>query len=568
MCDVQAMGDLSLLSQRPCSVTLISDDDLGRHLSAPGECHHRLLDRGRSVQRADHHTDVDHEPRLRQTPSRCDSIPMLPFGRRRARGVRRVDFRFLLAAIPEAAVAWHASAIADAVKQLPSSGQPQPDAVFTRLGAGPLPRRLSNLPRVVESAPWRPPTNSQASRWWVVVSRDRPVAFVPFSDTHLLTEALQQWHPSRAVTRGFKTFLLAVPAAAKVLVPQVHVYGDDGVVTPALFAAAMSISPVDIDRGYLLTDGGSERRRVTALLYGTGSARAAIAAKLERHPGGALRAAAESAVAHRLAGIDHGSVAVPRQLAVGDVQGRALVLEEAAAGQPLSALLTSSPGRAASALDELVEWCGRLASSTTVINKAPRLPIESAERLWPEAAIVLRAASHRITPAGVPSVLGHGNLADGGNVLVDDGGQVSVIDWETAEPHSAPLADLLPLMLHGLAVLGSLPSGGTESRIELAVAMVTGESQLSSQLFSIVDKYLVRLRVNANTVGSLATCAVLQQGIVPLRHDEMLRNAGLPTPAWTSFFTRVGEAWIRHDQLGVDWPAFHRWKKSGVQPES
>jgi hypothetical protein len=267
-----------------------------------------------------------------------------------------------------------------------------------------------------------------------------------------------------------------------------------------------------------LTIPDDERRRATFAVPG----RPPRLVKVARHAGEAGRAAREQA---NLASVIElvGPAHLPAPLGHGVVGGREWAVESLEPGVPLRRARRWWRARHGwSTLDALGTWLTDLA-----VRSAS--PVE-----------------------GGVEVFAHGDLASGENVLVHRGSFV-VIDWETATPAGAPLADLLPTLAIGVARLR--PSAGPVERAARVLAACRGEGREGRWLHRHVRVQLDRLEPSPDTAGALATAAWERLAAMRDRRDDLVRDVGLtPAPA-TSLVDRVLEGWLEDPALGADWPA-------------
>jgi hypothetical protein len=268
-----------------------------------------------------------------------------------------------------------------------------------------------------------------------------------------------------------------------------------------------------------LTIADDERRRASFVVPG----RPPRLVKLARHPGEAGRTAREQAnlaAVLALVGPSH----LPSPLGHGVVDGREWGVESLEPGVPLRRARRwwrLRHGRAT--VDALGTWLTELA-------------IRSA-----------RPVDGRV------AVFQHGDLASGENVLVHRR-WFAVIDWETATPDGAPLADLLPTLALGLILLEPGASPGEQT--ERVLAAGRGEGRDGAWLHGHVRAQLRGLGLATDAAGRLASDAWAQLAAMPARRDELLRAAGLTPPpvSGPSLGERILERWLEDPALGVDWP--------------
>jgi hypothetical protein len=385
------------------------------------------------------------------------------------------------------------------------------------------------------------------TRWLVLLRRDEPLVLVPAGQGPALQAGLQLWAPvgrrKEALKRGLQT------SARVRLGPGLPVLTvvTDAASEPLLLQTARALGAHGPLVPVILTGGGSLRRRVATQLLRPAATAPELVLKTERHSGGLERAERDRRWSTAAAAAAVAGVRVPQVLAISDPQaGPVSSLEEAAPGRPLSQLLTRDRQAARAALDTLVHWLARLAAATAV--RGPRPP----EGPLPLADPLGLLDQARAAVAGVPGVLTHGDLLDGGNVLVARGG-VCVVDWETAQPQGLPLRDLLPTLTYGLAVLrvGAHPQAVADEIVRTALGLGPDAALVRAR----VSSWARTLGLDSAEIGPLSLLAWAHHGAMPAVHRADLAQAGLPEQHWDSAAELVARAWLEHPGLGVHWPA-------------
>lgn len=409
----------------------------------------------------------------------------------------------------------------------------------------------SGAPTVlVEGRVSGPPAGWSAVRWTIVLRRNEPVCLVPHGDRVLLQRGLLTWNPSGKAKARLRALALAAGSAGfPVALPTVTVLSRHDP-RPCAVQLADRLLPGVPYRPMVLTGGGSERRRVTTLLYEPDATEPRWAVKTARHRGGQDRAVRELAALRALGRAAVGGVTVPEVVAWGELDGgQAWSVEQAASGRSLTTVAQESPERARAAVLRLVQWLQDVALATRSL--APGVASTAADQLrpfWPDAPLAEAAAAL----SDVPGVLTHGDLLAGDNVVID-GDRVSVLDWETFQPAGLPLLDVLPQLALTLAALrvGPVPADVAEEVVRCAL----GGSADSAFLRTVLHGYTVALGVVPSQLGPLAALAWAHHGAAPRRHRAALAQEGLPAIPWPSAPEEVARVWLAHPRLGVRWSA-------------
>lgn len=471
--------------------------------------------------------------------------------------MRRADARFVLPVLPRRAVLvgtrpeWaEGLRLAQCAVVDPAEGDL--DVVVTgRRGLQEALRTRTDT-ILVEGGLGAVPQGWSSRRWRVLLRRDEPLALAPSCAAAPLRHAVGAWAPSspaKAVVRRGLLTAAAAGVAPGLPVVTVLTRGDS---EPACLRTARELGAQGHHQPVVLTGGGNLRRRVATLLFAPGADRPTWVLKTERTAGGhdrGVRDQEAAAVAGRVPGVQ-----VPQVVGrSAQSDGPASTLEDAAHGLPLARVLLSHPDEGRRALLALVQWLQDLAVATRSRDDAPvrdrRQEEHELQALWPglpQVGQAVRAA------APAPSVLTHGDVVDGGNVLVDDG-RLAVLDWELARLDGWPLLDLLPVLAHGLAVLrvGRVPADVAAEVVRCAA----GESPDSPLLHRSVLSWAAALQLDPATIGPLAAVAWASLGGFPQVLHRLLVDAGLPSVRWDASVERIATGWLRHPALGVTWPA-------------
>lgn len=193
---------------------------------------------------------------------------------------------------------------------------------------------------------------------------------------------------------------------------------------------------------------------VVVLVLRADGVRPALVVKIPRLAAGEASVRHEAACLRALhaANPEAGRVA-PRLVACEDHCGRPLLIETALSGRPLDRrAVRRDPVKACEAA---LAWLARIERPAPapaepdsgwyrrdielpLLAFADRFPLSREELAAVERTLDLVAPLTRIE---LPPVFEHGDLSHP-NILVQDGGELGVIDWETAAPHGLPLSDL------------------------------------------------------------------------------------------------------------------------------
>lgn len=432
----------------------------------------------------------------------------------------------------------------------------RPDTVVRPTGGTHLDR--AGARQVLVEGRARPPAGWTAERWRVAVRRHEPVACARAGDSALLRHAVRLWVPATASRRRARTVIGALAATPLSPMPIVTVLSRDGTAGPGLLQLATELGAPPGCRPLVLLGGGTLLRRVAVQLWVPGDDEPSLVLKVARSRSRPDLSLHEQTVLSRV--VDSGAgaeVAVPIAVGLGtwSPAGLPAVLEQALAGLPLLGALTLQPQAAREAVVTVAGWLGRLARGSRV-PAAPGRWRSDGERLaagWPEAARQLQDAAQRLDELAVPRVLVHGDLAECGNVLV--GPRPGIVDWELAEPDGAPLADLLPFLLHALSAIALSGDDDVEAVAELAVRTACGKTADSSLVRRLVHDYATDAGLPAAALGPLALLAWAEHAARHVDNLARLAGAGLPSDGSPIAPVHVAAAWSSSPALGVPWPA-------------
>jgi hypothetical protein len=218
----------------------------------------------------------------------------------------------------------------------------------------------------------------------------------------------------------------------------------------------------------LLTSGKRSINKAVGLPFADDAGAPATVVKFAR-VAAADEALAREAATLRLVERDRpGATRVPRLLAEGKRAGRHALAESAVHGEPLIAAL--SPGDFEQLAAAVGEWLVNLSGGGIDRSRErwwPRLvgaPLERFEQDFGEviAAGSLERLRERLAALGeLPEACEHRDCSPW-NVVLDEGGNPGLHDWESAEPHGLPGLDLAYFLANCAFVLDdALESGRT-----------------------------------------------------------------------------------------------------------
>jgi hypothetical protein len=329
--------------------------------------------------------------------------------------------------------------------------------------------------------------------------------------------------------------------------------------SPALVASACEELGLGQRDWLMLVSMGAIVRRNAFLLFPLGSDEPAEALKFARIPGYSSQFDREEEAAKLIASVGGGAVAAhaPRHLGRFELDGYHASLETAARGQKLAAFLRRpiSRRRKLEVLDTVADWLIQVARETAAPAEALAAERERFERevlpFWAGRGVDPLLA--RTLPP-IPPTFQHGDFAEE-NIVVSPEGFV-VVDWEFAQRHGLPLADLMFFAVHVLRIVdGRLTE---EERDRHFVDVLTGRAPSSPILFGWVRRLVEAVNLPPESVATLVTLNWL--GRAKLSKEETVRAEALGgVPLADSFAERASVAWLEHPELGLRWNA---WRES------
>jgi hypothetical protein len=326
---------------------------------------------------------------------------------------------------------------------------------------------------------------------------------------------------------------------------------------PALLEAARELGLPDGACWNMIVSPGSAMRRNAFLVFAPGSAEPDYALKFSRVPELTVQFEREErgvAVA-RAAGGSVASVA-PKYMGRVEVQGHHAALETAARGVRLAALLRGPADVNAklSAVEQMVGWLERVSQETA---SPPATLVPELERIRQD---VLPDYTGRIVPdlvdqvSLVPSVFCHHDPSEENIVLGPRG--LTLLDWEWAQRHGLPLADLVYFGTGTLRILDGVTR--EEERVMHFVELMQGRAPSSQRMFGWVERLSRALQLEREAVGALVTLGVLEHGHASRRERHRFEQ-GTGAELAPALAERAASAWLSEPGLGPAWDAWlHR----------
>ena len=201
---------------------------------------------------------------------------------------------------------------------------------------------------------------------------------------------------------------------------------------------------------HLITPRFRTSRHVVALLFPAGESTPTLVAKVPRLAGDNGGVANEALILAEFDARGAPEDSIPRVAAFGDAGDRAVLVQTAVIGSPLTpALIRSDPRRH---VEAMLAWLGEVERATgaedgyAAWQTLVALPLEAFAAASPrdgeERRLVARTLelTAPIAECGVRVGVQHGDLSHP-NLMALDGGGIGVVDWELAELHGLPLQD-------------------------------------------------------------------------------------------------------------------------------
>jgi hypothetical protein len=382
---------------------------------------------------------------------------------------------------------------------------------------------------------------------------ERPELLLPAGHPAPVRHAVRQWRPGTSAATRARNALARELTARGVVPPgrrRVTVASRSGG-DPAFVQAARDALELDASDWFLAFGRwATSVSRGTFFLFPPQEPEPAWALKFARLPGlGGIFERDERGL--RLAERSPPVIAdhAPRLVGRLEVEGLHASVETAARGESLMAAIGPTRPRSdrVAAVERIAEWLVRLGEETAA---SPELLEPERRRLAAEVVPrwlgdgLPRTFVDDLPP--IPAVFQHGDVF-GENVVLD-GDDFTVLDWESAREHGAPLWDLFYFLTRSIAVLDDLRTEA--EREDHFVRLWRGELPSSELLFRWTRRAVAATEVPPATVGPLATLLWLSYALLDL--DQVGPDAE-PPPTTVLFARR----WLSEPGLG---PAWDRWR--------
>ena len=380
-----------------------------------------------------------------------------------------------------------------------------------------------------------------------------PDFILPLGASSPARYVLQRWRPAQTMVKRVRN-AAAGRLAKREIMPgrKRYVVGARSPGPPLLVASAAHLGVPEEATWFLTLGQGDELTRAVFHLIPPGADEPAWVLKFARIPNFDEPFARDEA-GLRLAASAGETVSAhaPRLLGRFDAESHHASLETAAVGELLSTLVARSSSRSRAAIDQIAAWIVEMGRTTsaepdTLAEERRRLENELLAEWDADPAIV------RDLP-GVAAVLQHNDLGSW-NIVWDDPGRFTAVDWESARPCGLPLWDLLYFLVDVLPQLDGARS--FEERANGAVRLLRGDSPSSGTLFSWIRRAVKQASVPPESVGSIATLCWLHHGLSHRTRGEATRNVG-GQPTELPPAERIAPHWLSDPALGPGW---NRWQ--------
>ena len=129
---------------------------------------------------------------------------------------------------------------------------------------------------------------------------------------------------------------------------------------------------------------------------------------------------------------------------------------------------------------------------------------------------------------------------------------LTLLDWEWAQRHGLPLADLVYFAGGALRILDG---AGEDDRVGHFVRLMQGGAPSSRRMFGWIARLSSALELPAAALGPLVTLSVLEHGHASRRERHRFEEAG-GAPLAPALAERIADAWLTEPGLGPTWDAF------------
>ena len=463
---------------------------------------------------------------------------------RRSVSLRAADVRFLLPEEPQRILLLgRAGRLSDEFLAL---GIPVAQEIPDRLGDGTTaiicgPKHLRAAVRcpaasvVVRGTPSllvRPPDGWTASAYLAASGPAGP-RLMALSVPRVTGYLLRDWAPAGTPAERIRAWLLAGPLGTTAATVTVLTRGADASV-PYVIRAAADQSGLPLPEAWFFQLGGdTDLSRLVAHCFAPGESRPSWVVKFHRNPTiePALGPVAEEGARTAMSRLD-GSLArhAVTERSTARVGSLRLVVEDEAKGRDLAGLLGRGHGQQLPVVaHEAVAWAARLGSSSL------QHPLKEREIAWSDSVLDDPAAARlRSRIVGVPGCIAHSDLASLN--VVTDGRDFRVIDWETFQPRTVPLMDVVYLATD-ILVTRFGPSDPSE-RVSWALKLWRGELAQSEQCFRWLADATSGLELTDDQAAGLVVVSWLMQSDGSSQYG---------------YLGQIGRAWMADPRLGPDW---------------
>jgi hypothetical protein len=306
----------------------------------------------------------------------------------------------------------------------------------------------------------------------------------------------------------------------------------------------------------LVTGGPRSVSKVVLLAFPEGRSAPQVAIKAPRVEEAASGVRREGAALARLAA-DHGGPipGVPRLLEVREVDGVPLVAESALPGRPLESLLAPANLRAWSAT--VADWLARLAAGRPVAPAASVRERLVEPLLGRFAGLfgrvvdpgLLRESEEIVRAVGALPQVSEQRDFGPWNVLVTPGGELAVLDWESAEMDGLPVLDLLYYLAY--ASFGVDRARDTRSRVGSYRRLLDPRTRTGGVHRDCVARYVEATGLAGVPLAPLRVLLWLIHAPSEFRHAAA--DAGGPPPddvLARSLFLRLWQEEVRRASRG------------------